>query len=306
MFVYSKEHKAFLVDATKRVDMTGVAQQFNAHFGLNKTERQLRGIMQKNKIAVVTRKIIKKKFQLTDEQALWIKQRYKAETIAELRAGFISKFGGSYTHHQFANILHNLGFKSKGGFKTKGKFKFQLSDAQVSWLKEEYQIYTAAILLNMFNKKYARSLTMEQFKNVLAKHEIKSETKFTDKVGYEVNRTAFKKGGIHPTAVSVGSELIEGGYTRVKVAEPNVWKSKHVIVYEKHFGPVKSGEVIRFKDGNKDNFSPENLFKTTRRGHGFLFKFQLLSQPKPAQESLLLLTQVRDKNDEIKKLIGDD
>jgi hypothetical protein len=300
MFVYSEEHRAFLADATKRVDMTGVAQQFNACFGLNKTERQLLACMQKHKISVVTKKQRKKKFQLNDAQTLWIKQRYKAETIAELRAGFISEFGGDYTHHQFANIMHNLGLKSVGGFKTKGKFKFQLSAAQIDWLKKEYRTYTAPILLNMFNEKYALGLTMVQFKNVLSKHEIKSESKFTEKVGYEVNETAFKKGGTHHTALPVGSEAIENGYIRVKVTEPNVWKPKQVIVYENHFGPVKNDEVVRFKDGNNRNFSPENLFKTTKKGHGFLSKYQLLSQPKPVQESLLLLTQVRDKTDEIK------
>ena len=234
---------------------------------------------------------------------MWMAESLVNKSIDEMRAAFKAKFGIDYSYSQFLTILKYHGFKTKGS--RKGKFKFKLSDEQVSWITEQYQTYTAAILLNMFNEKYAHRLTMEQFKNVLAKHEIKSETKFTDKVGYEVNETAFKKGGIHPTAVPVGSELIEGGYTRVKVAEPNVWKSKHIIVYEQHFGPVKKGEVVRFKYGNKRDFSPENLFKTTLRGHGFLSKYQLLSQPKPVQESLLLLTQVRDKTDEIKESLGD-
>jgi transposase len=298
MFVYSEDHKAFLAAATKRVDMSQVAQQFNAHFGLNKTKRQLIACMQKYKIPLVIKVSRGNKVTLSDEQRTWIAGNLDNKSIDELRAAFKVVFDKEYSYCQFSTILKNHGFKTKGS--RKGKFKFKLSDEQSNWIKEQYQTYTAAILLNMFNERYAHSLTVEQFKNVLAKHGIKSEAKFTDKVGYELNKTVFKKGGIHHTTVPVGSEAIENGYVIVKVAEPNVWRPKQRIVYEQHYGPLGKHEVVRFKDGNNRNFEPSNLFKTTRKGHGFLSKYQLLSQPKPVRESLLVLTQLHDKTDEIK------
>ncbi|USD30919.1 HNH endonuclease [Pseudoalteromonas sp. SCSIO 43201] len=300
MFVYSEEHRAFLERATKHFDMTGVAQQFNTHFGQNKTERQLLAIMQKHKISVVTKKPRDKKFNLTKEQQDWITERFDSTTINELRLGFMKQFESDFTQSQFINILRNLNFKKATPTTTKGQFKFQLSNDQVSWLDSQYQTHTASALLNMFNVRYKLTLTLVQFKNVLAKHGIKNSAKLNKKVGYKVNKTAFKKGDPHCTAVPLGSERTENGYVLVKIKEPNVWQAKQRLVYEHHFGPLKEYEVVRFKDGDKRNFSPENLFKTTRKGHGFLSKYQLLSQPQQIQDSLLILTQVRDKLDEVK------
>ena len=43
------------------------------------------------------------------------------------------------------------------------------------------------------------------------------------------------------------------------------WKAAHVIVWEKHHGPVPEGCMVTFKDGNKKNFYPENLELVTRK-----------------------------------------
>lgn len=49
------------------------------------------------------------------------------------------------------------------------------------------------------------------------------------------------------------------GYTMVKVAEPNKFKLKHVVIWENENGPMPDKHVIRFKDGNKTNFDLDNL-----------------------------------------------
>lgn len=70
----------------------------------------------------------------------------------------------------------------------------------------------------------------------------------------------FKKGSVPWNKLSVGSEIIDtDGYLRVKVAEPNVWKFKHRMVWEKHHGKVPPGHVITFLDGNKTNCELANL-----------------------------------------------
>ena len=49
------------------------------------------------------------------------------------------------------------------------------------------------------------------------------------------------------------------GYVMVKVAEPNKFKLKHVVIWENENGPMPDKHVIRFKDGNKTNFELDNL-----------------------------------------------
>ena len=70
----------------------------------------------------------------------------------------------------------------------------------------------------------------------------------------------FRKGNVPHNKVSVGTEIMATmGYIKVKVAEPDVWKFKHIMEWEKHNGRVPDGCVITFKDGDHRNCSIENL-----------------------------------------------
>ena len=74
--------------------------------------------------------------------------------------------------------------------------------------------------------------------------------------------TRFKSGNRSHNAVPVGSETdkTKGGYIKVKVAEPNIWKFKHRIIWEAENGPVPSGYNVQFKDGNRKNCDISNLY----------------------------------------------
>lgn len=82
------------------------------------------------------------------------------------------------------------------------------------------------------------------------------------------NKSSFKKGHIPDNYKPIGSERIDNkdGYTKVKVADPNVWELKHKVIYEKHYGKIKKkGNVVIFLDGNKSNFDINNLKCITRK-----------------------------------------
>lgn len=53
-----------------------------------------------------------------------------------------------------------------------------------------------------------------------------------------------------------------------KVADTGIkrddWKAVHVLVWEEHNGPLPDGYIVIFKDGNRDNFEPNNLLALTR------------------------------------------
>ncbi len=62
------------------------------------------------------------------------------------------------------------------------------------------------------------------------------------------------------THMPVGSEVIkDDGYWWVKVAEPNKWKQKHVLLWEKEHGKKPEGTVLMFLDGDHMNVSLDNL-----------------------------------------------
>lgn len=53
----------------------------------------------------------------------------------------------------------------------------------------------------------------------------------------------------------------------VKVAEPNVWRERAKVEWERAYGPVPKGMVIHHKDRNPLNDSLENLQAMTRAEH---------------------------------------
>ena len=77
--------------------------------------------------------------------------------------------------------------------------------------------------------------------------------------------TRFGKGHIPANHKPVGYERItKDGYVEVKTAEPNVFELKHRLVWVERNGPIPSGCNIQFRDGNKQNFSIDNLYMISR------------------------------------------
>jgi hypothetical protein len=78
--------------------------------------------------------------------------------------------------------------------------------------------------------------------------------------------TQFKKGHMPHNYVPVGSERVNGDdYVDIKIADPNKWKGKHILVWEEHNGPLPKGYVVIFGDGNRRNFDPNNLILVSRQ-----------------------------------------
>ena len=77
--------------------------------------------------------------------------------------------------------------------------------------------------------------------------------------------TQYKKGHLPSNHKPVGSEYLKkDGYIWVKVAEPRFWKTKHRLVYEQHYGKLKTSEAVIFLNGDTTDCRIENLMKVTR------------------------------------------
>lgn len=77
--------------------------------------------------------------------------------------------------------------------------------------------------------------------------------------------TRFRKGHVPANHKPLGYERINrDGYTEVKVAEPNVFRLKHRMIWEEANGPIPEGCNIQFRDGNKRNITLGNLYIISR------------------------------------------
>lgn len=135
-----------------------------------------------------------------------------------------------------------------------------------------------AELTDLFNARFGTDLPVEKIKRFKANHKVSSGlTGRFEKGHVPANKgkkglsqggveTQFKKGHKPHNYVPVGSERVNGDdYVDIKIADPNKWRGKHLIVWEQHHVcSVPKGHVVIFGDGNRRNFNPDNLILVTR------------------------------------------
>lgn len=153
-----------------------------------------------------------------------------------------------------------------------------LTDEQTRYLLEHYKGITTFELTKMLNDRFQTDFTRSQIKSYLSNHRLKNgvvkrfekghvpmnKGKKMPKKQYEKScHTMFKKGSIPANRLPLGTEKERAdGYVWVKIQDGKKnknWKLKHVLIWEKEYGPLQDGEIVIFLDGNTRNFSIENL-----------------------------------------------
>lgn len=136
-------------------------------------------------------------------------------------------------------------------------------------------------LTDMVNAQFGLNITKKQMKRWKSNHHVSSgltgryeKGHVPDNKGKKMSKeqygkckgTMFKKGNIPHNHCPIGSERINvSGYTEVKVEEPNKWRPKHQVVWEREYGKIPKQHVIIFADGNKQNFDLDNLVCISRK-----------------------------------------
>ena len=172
-----------------------------------------------------------------------------------------------------------------------GKSKGIKNTAVHIWSNEEKE-YLAEItpgkhykeIQELMKNKFNLEFTMNQIKGAICRYKLntgftgrfqkgdipfnkdKSQKDYMSAESIEkTKKTRFKKGQSPINRRPVGSERITNdGYTEIKIAEPNVWKLKHLVVWEKENGPIPKGHALVFADGDKTNISLDNILLVTR------------------------------------------
>lgn len=117
----------------------------------------------------------------------------------------------------------------------------------------------------------------------------------------KANKTSFKKGHIPKNKKLLGSERIGSeGYTLIKIAEPNVYKLKHRVIYEQHHGKIPKNHTVVFADGNKSNFDIDNLILVSRSELAMMNQHKLIKTDKELSKAGVnlarLLLKISEKN----------
>ncbi|WP_387693030.1 HNH endonuclease signature motif containing protein [Photorhabdus sp. RM71S] len=87
------------------------------------------------------------------------------------------------------------------------------------------------------------------------------------------NSGSFKKGQITWNTRELGTERVDiHGYVYIKVANPNIWRLKHHVIWEECRGKLLENSILIFKDNNSLNCQIDNLLMITREENAILNK----------------------------------
>lgn len=140
-------------------------------------------------------------------------------------------------------------------------------------------------------------------------HQVKAAMKYR-KISYSGKPGRFQP-GVATRHVPVGSVIMarfgkrKNGerytYEMVKVKEPNVWKKKSLLVWEKHYGSLPDGKMIIFLDGNTLNSDIENLYAVSPGVHFRLNKYRIIKPNREYMLTAIKIAEIEDAIESIKK-----
>jgi len=114
--------------------------------------------------------------------------------------------------------------------------------------------------------------------------------------------TQFKKGNKPHNYMPVGSERVNGDdYVDIKIADPNKWRGKHILIWEKHNGPVPKGYAVIFGDRDNRNFDINNLILVSRHQLLELNRNKLIQEDANSTKTGVIIANLNIKIAERKK-----
>jgi len=170
-------------------------------------------------------------------------------------------------------------------------------------------------LTDVINKKFGTNYKQKQLQSYKKNHNLKSgiisrfskgsipKNKGTHSCPAGCKKTWFKSGHQPKNTVPVGTEVMASiGYIKVKVGEPNHWKFKHIMEWEKHNGEIPKGSVIIFLDGNVIHTNIENLKMISRSENAIMNRNKLRTNYSELTRTAVLLAKLmRAKSERIRK-----
>lgn len=159
-------------------------------------------------------------------------------------------------------------------------YGMKYTDEMKQFIYDNYKGISTSELAEKFNIKFGTQVSVSSMKSYMGNHKLRNGLdgrfekghkphnkgmKMSNDVYEKVKHTMFRKGHIPQNHKPVGSERVNvDGYVEVKIEEPNKWKLKQRVIWEKEKGPIPKGSSVIFLDGNRFNFDINNLRCVTR------------------------------------------
>lgn len=266
---YTKEQIDFIKDNVKGISNEELTERFNKRFGTNLTPLQIKGYRNKHGVTSGLRE------KFTNEQKIWIIDHIDCGNSKVIAQMFNETFGTNFNNRSILRIIQESGYRSF----TPHKF----SKKQNEWFKQNAHDITYEQLTEKFNNTFNTDLNKSQIRHKIVRLGLQKGIVLADEYPCKP----------HPLFAEVERT---GGYTYIKIAEPDVWVLKHRYVYEKEIGEIPEGYIVMFLDGNKKNIVKENLCLAKIRPHAIASVQGLFCDDVEINKTALLIGEVIDES----------
>lgn len=210
----------------------------------------------------------------SEEVKVFIAENVKGKPVKVLAELVNAEFGTNFTPGKMRSHLKNHSLVTGIGSGVPAGLPTKLYPAEVQeFIRGNYIGVGHQGMADLLNQKFGTNYTKGQMKAIYARYKLNSGRlgRFSKgltpwnkgKKGYSfpgMKATQFKPGQRPRNWWPVGTEQLRAdGYVWKKVAEPNKWRQKHVLIWEEANGPRPAKHVILFADSNRLNFDIDNL-----------------------------------------------
>ncbi|MCG9780460.1 HNH endonuclease [Photobacterium damselae] len=254
---------------------------------------------------------------VTKEMKSWLTVYWPKLDIEALTVAFNRHFGVNKTPAQVKATLKNYRIKNgrKQGELTKG-INREYSEEMIQFLSDHYPKAPVTNWLDTFNQTFATNKNKGAITGACKRFGIKSGRNGRFEHGHvshnkgkscplrgRAKETAF--GGVRSNPTSdnkkpIGSTRVcsKEGYLIIKVAEPNIWRHAHVVIWENKHGKKPKDHVIRFYDNSPEKIKAptlDNLFMVSRSVHARLTQMKLSDIPMEHKETVILIAKIEQQ-----------
>lgn len=182
----------------------------------------------------------------------------------------------------------------------------EYTEEEISFIKEYVPGHTRKEFMEAFKDRFGWELTIGQLKGRMVKYGLKTGNtgyfgtrpshnkgqKLSPEKYERIKATMFKKGNLPRNTAPIGAEVLRyDGYMQVKVANPNKWKFKHILVWEAANGPVPPKNCVMFLDRNKQNCDLSNLRLVSRAAVNVINRNRMFTEDPKINETLIALAE---------------
>ena len=195
------------------------------------------------------------------------------------------------------------------------------SEQELKFIREFAWGHSYKEIMAAVNQKFSLNLGENQIRACLRNHGIRTGRTGRFEKGHvpankgkhpeskgRMAQTQFKKGEMPKNHLPVGSVRVrhsykgKNPYVWEKVKEPNVWKMKHLLEWERINGPVPKGMIVIFADGNTLNTDVSNLVLISRAQHAIMNRWNLKGGDKELAETAANIASLKIQVSKVKKV----